>query len=360
MAIDWTVILAGGSGTRFWPKSRAARPKQFLAFGGTRSLLEETFARTRLVAPAERTLVITAAAHAKGAAALLPELPAANLVGEPAARDTAAAVGLAATLVAARKRDAMLLVCPADHRIEPPERFAVAARAAEELIAERPGRLVVFGIAAAEPATGYGWVERGAPLGARSGLDCFDVARFHEKPGLEQARAYVASGRFSWNAGIFAFRADALLAELARQQPELSRGLAEIGAAAGTPRFADAMKRLFPGLPKLPIDKAVMEHAAERAVVVPDYSWDDVGSFPALARARAADADGNVALGELLALESRGNVVDAGDGLVALLGVDDLVVVHTADVTLVCRKERSEEVKRLLEQLRQRGRDRFC
>ncbi len=352
--MDYAVILAGGSGTRFWPKSRARRPKQFLAFGAGGPLLSATFARTRLVAPPERTFVITASAHRSLAAELLPEVPAAQLIGEPAARDTAAAVGLAATLVAARQPEATLLVCPADHRIEPAARFAVAAEAAATQIAEDPRRLVIFGIPPTEAATGYGYIERGAPLGARAGLPCFEVARFHEKPEKARAEAYLASGAYSWNAGIFAFRADAMQAELRRQLPELALGLDAIAATIGTPRFEETLVRLFPTLPKLAIDRGVMEGAERRALVLPDYEWDDVGSFPALARANAADAAGNVALGELVAHEARGNIVDSGGGLVALLGVDDLVVIHTADVTLVCKKERAEEVKLLLEQVKQR------
>lgn len=357
--MDFAVILAGGSGTRFWPRSRAARPKQFLAFGGGAPLLVETFARTRQVAPAGRTWVITAQRHRALACELLPEVPAAQQIGEPEPRDTAAAVGLAATLVAARDPRATLLVCPADHRIGPPERFAVAARAAQALLAEEPRRLVVFGIAATAAATGYGWIERGAPLGAREGLPCFAVERFHEKPDLAGAQRYLASGRCSWNAGIFAFRADAALAELARQQPDLARGLSEIGATAGTPRFETTLARVFPTLPRAPFDKAVLENAPARAVVLPDFEWDDVGSFLALERALPADAAGNVAQGGLLALDARGNVVDAGDGLVALLGVHDLVVVRTGDVTLVCPKARCEEVKLLLEEARRRGLERL-
>ncbi|MBL8841941.1 MAG: mannose-1-phosphate guanylyltransferase [Planctomycetes bacterium] len=352
--MDFAVILAGGSGTRFWPKSRAARPKQFLAFGGAASLLEETFARTRRVAPPERTYVITAAAHVALARSLLPEVPAAQVIGEPAARDTAAAVGLATALVAARQPAATLLVCPADHRIAPSDRFVVAAQAAAALIAEVPRRLVIFGIPPTEPATGYGYIERGAPLGARAGLACFEVTRFHEKPERARAEEYLASGRFSWNAGLFAFRADAMRAELERQMPELARGVAAIAATAGSASFEATLAQLFPALPKQPIDRGVMEGALHRALVLPDYAWDDVGSFPALARAHAADAQGNVALGALVAHDARNCIVDAGGGLVALLGVEDLVVVHSDDVTLVCRKERAEEVKLLLEQVKRR------
>ncbi|MBM4014537.1 MAG: mannose-1-phosphate guanyltransferase [Planctomycetes bacterium] len=353
--IDWAVVLAGGSGTRFWPKSRSARPKQFLAFGGSLPLLTETLERTAAVAPAQRTLVITAQAHLALAQAQSPGVPADQLVGEPAARDTAAAIGLAATLVAARDPEARLLVCPADHRIATTAQFATAARAAAALLDEDPARIVVFGIAPTGPATGYGYIERGAALGAREGIACHDVARFHEKPVRARAEEYLASGRFSWNAGIFAFRARTVLDEIARQMPELARGLAEIGAAAGGSGFAATLARVFPTLPRRAFDHGVMEGAPRRALVIPAYAWDDVGSFPAIARARAADADGNVALGQLIVEGARDNIVDAGDGLVALLGVEGLVVVHTPDVTLVCPKERAEEVKALLEKLKQRG-----
>jgi mannose-1-phosphate guanylyltransferase len=353
--MDFVAILAGGSGTRFWPKSRASRPKQLLAFGDGQPLLVETFARTQLVAPPARTFVITGAAHAEAVARLLPAVPRDQVVAEPSARDTAAAVGLAALLASKRKPDASLLVCPADHRITPPARFADAARAADELLARHPERIVVFGIRPRDPATGYGYIERGAPLGSLAGLEAFDVLRFHEKPTLEMAREYVDSGRFLWNAGIFAFRADALLAEIGGQMPDLARGLDAIGRHVGTARFASELARIWPELPKRSIDHGVMEGARLRAVIVPDYEWDDVGSFAALPRAHPADANGNVILGRGVALDARGNVVDAGGGLVALIGVEDLIVVHTEDVTLVCRKDRSEEVKKLLDEVKRRG-----
>jgi mannose-1-phosphate guanylyltransferase len=359
--MDFVAILAGGAGTRFWPKSRARRPKQFLSFGSGGPLLAETFARTKLVAPPSRTLVVTGAEHVDAAARLLPELPRGHVVGEPAGRDTAAAIGLAALLVShprglsGAKSDASLLVCPADHVISPPARFAAAARAADELLARHPERIVVFGLRPGSPATGYGYVEQGAPLGGSEGLEAFEVARFHEKPTLEKAREYVASGRFLWNAGIFAFRASSMLAEIAGQMPELARALDEAARSLGTARFDEELARVWATLPKKSIDHGVMEGARRRAVIVPDYEWDDVGSFAAVARARKADAAGNVAIGGCVALDSHGNVVDAGEGLVALIGVDDLVVVHTDDVTLVCRKERSEDVKKLLDEVKRRG-----
>jgi mannose-1-phosphate guanylyltransferase len=351
-------IVAGGSGTRFWPKSRANLPKQFLRFGAGAPLLAETFARTRLVAPAARTWVVTAAAHVARVRELLPELPADQVVGEPAARDTAPAVGLAATLIAARDPDAVVLICPADHRIVPSERFAAAARAAEELLARHPDRIVVFGIRPTGPATGYGYVEQGAPLGDFARLPVFDVTAFHEKPPEAKAREYVASGRFLWNAGLFAFRARTLLDELARQMPKLRAGLDELAQSIGTSRFGAELARLFPTFERKSLDHGVMERARARAVVVPDYAWDDVGSFLALARGQPPDADGNVVVGAGLALDAHGNVVDAGDGLVALIGVEDLVVVHTGDVTLVCRRDRCEDVKKLIELARARGFDR--
>ena len=351
-------IVAGGAGTRFWPKSRAALPKQFLRFGGGAPLLVETLARTRHVAPPQRTWIVTAAAHVARARELAPEVPADQIVGEPAARDTAPAIGLATLLVAAHDPDAVLLVCPADHRIAPAERFAAAARAAEELVARHPERIVLFGLRPTEPATGYGYVEQGASLGQFGQLPAFDVDAFHEKPPADKAREYVASGRFLWNAGLFAFRAQALLDELARQMPKLRAGLDELAPSIGTPRFAAELARLFPTFERRSIDHGVMEHARARAVVVPDFAWDDVGSFLALARGTKPDEQGNVVVGAALAVDARGNVVDAGDGLVALIGVEDLVVVHTGDVMFVCRRDRSEDVKKLIELARARGFDR--
>jgi len=353
------VILAGSSGTRFWPKSRGSLPKQFLSFGGREPLLVETAERMRLVAPPERTWVVTAEAHVKRVRKLLPGLPAEQVVGEPAARDTAPAVALAALRIARREPDATLLVCPADHRIEPAARLAAAIRAAEEVVTREPHRIVVFGIAPTEPSTGYGYVEFGAPLGTFQSLAAHDVKAFHEKPDAARAREYVAGGRHWWNAGIACLRATALREEIALQMPALAAGLAELEKCADERRFAAELARLFPTFEKRSLDHGVLERARARGVIRLDLSWDDVGSFPALARTRTPDANGNVVLGDAIALDASRNIVDAGDGLVALIGVDDVIVVHTGDVTLVCRRDRAEEIKRAIEQARARKLDRF-
>jgi mannose-1-phosphate guanylyltransferase len=353
------VILAGGSGTRFWPKSRRQLPKQFLRFGEGEPLLVETAERMRRVAPPERTWVVTAAAHVARVRALLPGLPAEQVVGEPAPRDTAPAVALAALKIARRDPDATLLVCPADHRIEPAPRLAAAIAAAEELVARDPARIVVFGIAPTAASTGYGYVEPGDPLGTFQALPVYDVKQFHEKPDAKLAAEYVAGGRHWWNAGIACLRVATLREEIARQMPELARGLAELEKCADERRFAAELARLFPTFEKRSLDHGVLERARARGVIRLDLAWDDVGSFAALARTRPADARGNVVLGEGITLDAARNIVDAGDGLVALVGVDDLIVVHTGDVTLVCRRDRAEEIKQVLEQARARKLDRF-
>jgi mannose-1-phosphate guanylyltransferase len=258
------VILAGGSGTRFWPKSRRQLPKQFLRFGEGEPLLVETAERMRRVAPPERTWVVTAAAHVARVRALLPGLPAEQVVGEPAPRDTAPAVALAALKIARRDPDATLLVCPADHRIEPAPRLAAAIGAAEELVARDPGRIVVFGIAPTAASTGYGYVEPGDPLGTFQALPAYDVKQFHEKPDAKLAAEYVAGGRHWWNAGIACFRATALREEIARQMPELARGLAELEKCADERRFAAELARLFPTFERRSIDHGGMEHARAR------------------------------------------------------------------------------------------------
>ena len=347
------VIMAGGSGTRLWPLSRSARPKQLLDVltgddGGTHSLLAEAFTRLQAVLPTEQIWVCTAARYGDMVRAALPELGAARLILEPVARDTANAVGLAAALVADVDPDAELAVVSADHVIRPVERFADALRTAYDCLAVRPRSLVTLGITPTSPATGFGYVQKGAPTEVPGAAE---AASFREKPDLETAQGYLASGEYVWNSGMFVWRAQTVLDALADHLPESAGGLRRIVAAED--REA-ALAEVFPTLPKISVDYAVLEPAAAepgRVLVVDlDVDWLDVGSWPALAHTLDTDEAGNAVRGMVVAVDSSGNVVlsDDPDHLVALVGVRDSVVVHTADVTMVCPVGDAERVKQLL------------
>ncbi len=355
------VVMAGGSGTRLWPLSRAGRPKQLLDVvqgddGAAHSLLAEAFGRLRAVLPADRIWVCTAARYGGQVAAALPELRPDRLVLEPVARDTANAVGLTAALVADVDAEAELAVVSADHVIRPVERFAAVLETAYRAVAARPDSLVTLGIAPTAPATGFGYVQRGAPTEV-PGVS--EVAGFREKPDLVTAEGYLASGEYLWNSGMFVWRARTVLDALARHLPETSAGLRRIVAAEPGPARDAVLAEVFPMLPRISVDYAVLEPAAAepgRVLVADlDAEWLDVGSWPALAGTVSTDA-GNAVRGPAVVVDGSGNIVfsDDPDHLVALVGIRDSVVVHTADVTMVCPVADAERVKQLLAAVEER------
>jgi mannose-1-phosphate guanylyltransferase len=360
------VIMAGGSGTRLWPLSRAERPKQLLDVvaepgGGAHSLLAEAFARLRAVLPADCIWVCTAARYGDQVRAALPELGAERLILEPVARDTANAVGLAAALVADADPDADLAVVSADHVIRPVERFAAALATAYDALAVRPDALVTLGIRPTSPATGFGYVQRGAPTEVPG---VAEAGSFREKPDLATAREYLASGQYLWNSGMFVWRARTVLDALADHLPATAAGLARVVAAPAGPARDAVLAEVFPGLQKISVDYAVLEPAAAepgRVLVADlDVDWLDVGSWPALAHTLDA-ADGNAVRGLAVTLDTAGNIVFCEDPehLVALVGVRDSVVVATRDVTMVCPVADAERVKALLAEVEKRHGSRF-
>jgi mannose-1-phosphate guanylyltransferase len=348
--------MAGGSGTRLWPLSRSRRPKQLLDViadegGGAHSLLAEAFRRLQAVLPDERIWVCTAAGYGEQVRAALPGLRGDRLILEPVARDTANAVGLAAALIADVDPEAELAVVSADHVIRPVERFVAALRTAYDVLAVRPSALVTLGVTPSRAATGFGYVEKGAPTEVYGAAE---VASFREKPDRATAERYLASGRYVWNSGMFVWRARTVLEALAEHLPQSAAGFARIVAAPPGPRRDAVLAEVFPSLPKISIDYAVLEPVATepgRVVVVDlDVEWLDVGSWPALAGTLDSDGGGNAVRGLTVLLDSTGNVVlsDDPDHLVALVGVRDSVVVHTSDVTMVCPVADAERVKELL------------
>lgn len=346
------VIMAGGSGTRFWPASRNARPKQFLPISGRQSMLAETFARLEGLVPPERVLVVTAAHQAQQVRECLPQLPAENLLAEPMARNTAPCVAWAAHEIARRNPDALQAVLPADHVIEPVEAFQrtilAAAKAAREVDA-----LYTLGVEPTFPATGYGYIEAGDACGQMDGIDVLAVKRFVEKPKLERAREFLQQGGFYWNAGIFVWSSKAILTAIETHVPALIQGLARVDAG-------EAIENVYPELPSEPIDTAVLEKAGNVRVLPVSYSWNDVGSWAALPDVHAADSDENYQVlsegAKLIAHDSKGCVAYAeGERVLALIGVENLVVVQAGNATLVCPRERAQDVKLIVERLKKDG-----
>ncbi len=360
------VIMAGGSGTRLWPLSRSRRPKQLLEViaeegGGAHSLLAEAFGRLQAVLPDDRIWVCTAARYGDQVRAALPGLGAGRLIVEPVARDTANAVGLAAALIADVDPEAELAVVSADHVIRPVERFAAALHTGYDVLAVRPRALVTLGVTPRSPATGFGYVQKGAPTEVPGAAE---AASFREKPDRATAERYLADGSYVWNSGMFVWRARTVLDALAEHLPETAAGLARIVATPDGPAREAMLAEVFPTLPRISIDYAVLEPVATepgRVVVVDlDVEWLDVGSWPALAGTLDADGAGNAVRGLTVLLDSTGNIVlsDDPDHLVAMVGVRNSVVVHTSDVTMVCPVAETERVKELLAAVEDRvGRD---
>jgi len=359
MASVHAVIMAGGSGTRFWPASRRTRPKQLLPLSGGKPMIRAAVERVATSCAPERIWIVTNGPQKDAILALMPDFPAAQVIVEPEARDTAPCVGLAVATIAAREADATVVILPADQVIEPVAEFERMLARGTGLAADGE-TLVTFGIPPTYPATGYGYIALGA---ARDQAQprAFDAEGFREKPDLETAQQFVAEGRFWWNSGIVAFAASAMREQMRRHCPELAEATDAMQAAAAA-GDQEALQRAFGAAPKTSIDFAVMEKADKLAVVECTAMWDDVGSFPALARVLDGDDRQNHAslhdgaAAELL--DSNDNVVYAeGARTVALFGVEGLVVAALGDAVLVCPKDRADELKKVVAQLRANGRE---
>jgi mannose-1-phosphate guanylyltransferase len=354
------MIMAGGGGTRFWPRSRQRRPKQFLTLTGDRSLLQLALERVEALAPPERSWVITGERYRDQTHEQLPALPMDRIVGEPCGRDTAACVGLGAALIQATDADATMLVTPADHVIEPVQEFRRAVQVAEQMAEEHPGALVTFGITPTYPSTGYGYIHRGAEVAQRMGIPVSRVREFKEKPTADVAERFVASGEYYWNSGIFVWKASAILAELRRQKPLLHDAVRRIADAWPTPQRDAVLRQHYPTLEATSIDKGVMEHAPEVLVVKAPYRWDDVGSWLALERLHHQDADGNTVRATHCGVNTNNCVIVAGDGqMVGTVGVSNLLIIQDGDALLVADRREEGAVKALVEKMKSKGLEKY-
>lgn len=344
----YVLILAGGSGERFWPLSRKSRPKQLLSLFGEETLLEATMRRLDGLVPAKNILILTNADQEPGVRALVTNLPPENIVAEPAKRDTAAAIALGVAWVAARDAQATMIVLPADHLIRDVAGFQKTLRTAAAA-ARQSGELVTIGIQPTWACPGFGYIEMGAALivkEAKDGPAVHDVTRFREKPNVELAEQFLRQGNFRWNAGMFIWTIPAILSALRRHAPELGAFVSRVHAGEN---FQKLLAEVFPTLPKISVDYAVMEKAGRVLVVESAFDWDDVGSWTALAKYLPDHGQGNVGNAEITALEADNNLVfSALKRRVTLLGVSDLIVVETADAILVCNRHEAEKIKHLV------------
>jgi mannose-1-phosphate guanylyltransferase len=355
------IIMAGGTGTRFWPASRNSSPKQMLQLVGGETMIRQTVDRLGALVPNERRLVVTNMRLIDAVRKQLPELPAAAIVGEPCKRDTAPCIGLAALLVSRSDADAVMAVMPADHVIRPAEKFQAAIQQAADLVGESPSRIVTFGIRPTYPAEIFGYIYRGEELkheGKRPGLAAttYTVKQFKEKPDADTAAKYLAAGEYYWNSGIFVWRATTILNALRARQPEMLKHLEAIVAAWDSPQREAVFDREFASIKPISIDYAVMEHATDVAVIEAPFEWDDLGGWQSLARLAGADDNGNTILGKHLGMNTKGTIVRTDDDhLVVTLGLEDCIVVHTPNATLVGSKHDEEQIRQVVKELESRG-----
>jgi mannose-1-phosphate guanylyltransferase len=351
----YAIIMAGGSGTRFWPLSRRKKPKQLLDLFGPGTLLEQTVDRIRALVPAERIYVFTHTLLRREVVRLLPDVPRDQIVAEPAARNTAPTLGLAAQEIAARDPEGMMLVLPADHVISKPAEFRQALAAGLKFGAVE-GRSVLLGLRPHRPETGYGYIRLGAVISELDGEKIFVVREFKEKPAFSTARRYVLSGNYLWNGGMFIWRASTLLQNLETFQPEMARTIASIQQGGGI-RSAKTMNRLFPTLEKISVDYALMEKIKDVYAVAADIGWSDVGSWSVAYELKAKDEEGNVCPANSLSIRSKGNLVVSPKKFVVTVGVEDLVIVETRDALLVAARDSAQDVGKAVEELNRRKLD---
>lgn len=363
------VIMAGGTGTRFWPASRDDAPKQLLRLVGDATMLRQTFDRLGDVAPPERQLVVTNQRLVAAVRDQLPELPSSAVVGEPCKRDTAPCIGLAALLVSRNDPHATMAVMPADHVIRPAEAFQAAIRQAAAMVDESPGRIVTFGIKPTYPAEIFGYIHRGEPI--REGEapaepppqarreprpPIFTVQQFKEKPDAATAKKYLDSGEYYWNSGIFVWRAATILDALRERQPEMLKHLQTIVDAWDAKDGAAIFESEFAAIKPISIDYAVMEHATDVAVIEAPFEWDDLGGWQSLARLVGSDENGNTIVGRHVGLSTDGTIVRTDDDhLVVTLGMKDCIIVHTPNATLVANKHNEEQIRQVVKRLEELG-----
>jgi mannose-1-phosphate guanylyltransferase len=356
----WAVIMAGGVGSRLWPRSRIASPKQFLDLLGTRTMLQETVDRIKPLIPLSRVLVVVSKEHAERVRTQVPDLPDENILVEPGPRGTAPCIGLAATALQLRDPAAIMAVFPADHLIADGDGFRQAISTAAQIAQDE--YLVTLGITPDHPHTGYGYIQRGPSLGQIQGLAAYQVKRFTEKPDEGTAQSFVDSGEYYWNGGIFVWRAATILAEMSALLPGLYGELCRIGEAWESAQRSEIMAAAWGRVPRTTIDYGIMEKATQVAVVPVDVGWNDVGNWTTLSELVPRDEEGNVVHGDgvpLLLDTADTYVYTSGGRVVVAIGLDGFVVVDTKDALLICPKDQAQAVRDVVKRLRTDGLEQY-
>jgi mannose-1-phosphate guanylyltransferase len=354
----YAVIMAGGGGTRLWPLSRADQPKQLHPLLEDQSLFRSSVERLAPLFTPDRILVVTGEHYVEAMQAEAPEIPPENFIAEPYGRDSGPAAALGVAVVEKRDPQATVVLLTADHHIADKERFRRVLKAGYELA--QSGPIVTLGISPSYPATSFGYIRRGDGVGQVDGFDAYQSLGFVEKPNRERAISFLSSGDYSWNSGMFIWTCATAMAELERQQGEMAAAMRRLQSAVDTPRFTAVLTDEWERMPKIQLDYAVMEGARQMVVVPIDIGWSDVGSWDAIYDLLKPDENGNIlkGQGERLAVDTRDTLVYS-DKLTVTIGVDDIIIVDTPDALLICRRDRAQDVRTVVNMLKQRGSDQY-
>lgn len=344
------IIMAGGRGERFWPKSRNSFPKQFLSLTTDgETMIQKTVSRLSSLVAIEDVFVVTNANYVDIVKTQLPDMPTENILAEPAARNTAPCIGLAAAVIQKKYDDAIMLVLPSDHLIKFNQMYIETLKQAIS-VAEEGSNLVTIGITPTYPETGYGYIHFGKDEDTAAGV--YNVRRFVEKPNIELAKEYVSSGEYLWNSGMFTWKASSIMANLDKFMPDMKDGLAKIRESYGTDLFDDVLKQVFPTFKSESVDFGIMEKATGIYTIPGNFGWDDVGNWLALERINKTNEFGNMIHGDVISINTKNTTVSGGKKLIATVGIENMIIVDTDDALLICAKDSTQDVKKVIENLK--------
>ena len=349
----YCVIMAGGSGTRFWPRSREGRSKQFLAILGKKSLIQNTIARFQALDSLKDIYVVAKKSQENELLKHLGKLSRDNIIYEPFGRNTAACIGLAAGHISKRDGEGVMVASPSDHMIKNKSKFSKTIRAAVQLAGEKDG-IVTIGITPDRPATGYGYIQAGEEIDPTGGVKTYSIKTFAEKPNLATAQRFLQSGDFYWNSGIFIFRVSVFLKAVKRHMPDLHEGLMAIKRIVDKPNYENVLNKVYRELKSVSIDYGIMEKTKNVYLVRGDFEWNDLGSWEQVYKLSPKDEDGNVTTGDTIIVDTKNSYVYNSKGIVTVLGLENVIVVQDGSATLVCSREKAEEVKGIVDRLKRK------
>jgi len=354
----FTLIMAGGSGTRFWPRSKAAKPKQYLNLFGTDSLLQSTIKRFSIFTATDNIYVVSGRSQAEVLEQQTTMLPKANLIYEPVGKNTLPCIGLAAMFAERENPDGVMVVTPSDHLIENDELFRDTVLAAVKIADEQNG-IVTIGISPTYPATGYGYVQTAEDITGSEIIKQFKVERFVEKPNEIKAAEYLKQGGFYWNSGLFVFKISVFLDAVKQFAPALYADLRKIQADLGKPSFEKTLDTIYRAVEGISVDYGIMEHANNIYLVEGNFVWNDLGSWESVYLTAEKDENGNAGAGESIIIDSKNSYIYSETGLIALVGLDDVIVVQDGNTTLVCKRDKAEEIKKVVDKLKAENKNQY-